>query len=303
MHHSCSSNKLACVQRGFTIIELLVVISIMAILFAFLIPSVQTFQKESDLTTATEHVVSLIQIARTKTLSSFQDSSYGIYFDVGDSSVVLFQGSSYAERNQDEDELYSVPSSVQMQDVDFGGGSEVVFQRVTGTTSDAGTALLSLVSDSEKDMTISVSASGLVRVGTDQAPSDEERVTDTRHVHVRYLPRTIDTGSEVLVLIFSPNDSPVTHEVPFSEHMLANGLFSWNGIVQVHGEDQEMSILTHILNSAEETEFSIWRDQEKNSKDLQVSLQEDTTGYFIMYNEDGSVEQGTSIYAQEPIVQ
>lgn len=288
-------------SRGFTIIELALALTLMAILFALLVPSMRGFQREAQLAESAENALSLLERARARTLSSLEDSSYGVYFDAANSALVLFRGASYEER--EEAELFSLPSSVEIEDVQFSGGSEVVFQRVTGATEHSGYATFSLSSDSDMQTRVSVSSSGTARVGQGQLPSDEEREKDSRHVHVDYGPRTIDPDSEVLVLLFSPDEDPLVREVPFSDHMNEEGLFSWEGTVEVHGEEQEISVLTHWMNDPDETQFSIRRDRRKNSKELRLELQGDGTGSLVFYHEDGTIEQGTSIYAHAPVAQ
>ncbi|MBI2050167.1 MAG: type II secretion system protein [Candidatus Staskawiczbacteria bacterium] len=88
-------------SRGFTLIEIIVVITVLAILIAVSIVSFYSIQKKSALDNGFEEFVSALKLVQNKTLSSESNSQYGVYLDssVLPNKYVLFKGASYALRD------------------------------------------------------------------------------------------------------------------------------------------------------------------------------------------------------------
>lgn len=82
-------------QRGFSAIEVLIAIGVMAAVSGITIPMFRQYQTQADLDTATEHLVQALRAAETLSQSGKVDSGWGVYFPDG----TLFAGESYAERN------------------------------------------------------------------------------------------------------------------------------------------------------------------------------------------------------------
>lgn len=145
-------------QKGFTVIEILVVLALGALLTGFVVSSFSKVNEHEVLNTNSDLIVSILNEARSMTLSSVGDTGYGVHFDTD--QVVLFRGTSYSSVS-----ATNVPtalnSRVAMRNISFGGGSNVVFNRLTGATAQAGTLQIYLKNASTTYKTISVSATGI----------------------------------------------------------------------------------------------------------------------------------------------
>ncbi|OGZ44836.1 MAG: hypothetical protein A3J54_00695 [Candidatus Ryanbacteria bacterium RIFCSPHIGHO2_02_FULL_45_13b] len=149
-------------MRGFTIFELLLVIAIIGILLAIVISGFSNLRQSSDFTLAVDEAVSFLQEARAKTLSSENDSMYGVHFET--SQFVLFVGDTYNPANA-SNKVRVFPSSVQISSTNLtGGGSNVVFKRLTGETDTKGTITFQRTDDPSITKIIEVVSTGLASI-------------------------------------------------------------------------------------------------------------------------------------------
>ncbi|MBI2113211.1 MAG: prepilin-type N-terminal cleavage/methylation domain-containing protein [Candidatus Wildermuthbacteria bacterium] len=162
-------------QKGFSFTELAVVLSIIVLIFLIAIPTLGIFEKQKSLDGSIQAIMGTLRIAQSKTLASDQLSSYGVYFDqVSDpQQYVLFKGDSYATRDPAQDKIFDIPSRVDLFDVAVPLG-EVVFQKITGETSQAGTISLRLKSNLAKVRTIYIDSLGNVAVKQGAVPFSED---------------------------------------------------------------------------------------------------------------------------------
>lgn len=290
---------------GLTIIELLTIVAILTILTSISIPLLRIFQKESDLTNTAEEIINVLRLTQNKTLASQETSQWGIYFSISISpqEYILFKGSDYSSRDPSYDLIHKVPEDIEIYEVDLaGGGTEVVFERVTGTTNYSGSISLRLKEDALKTRQVIVEQSGKVVSSQEAAPSDTARIKDSRHVHFDYN-RSIDTLNEILTLTFTYNASSETRDIIIADNMKGGQIY-WEGEVDVVGSIQKIKIHSHRLNDAGlGTEFCAHRDERYNDKALTIEISGDGSGNLIQYDEEGQTSQGTSIYASTPIWQ
>jgi len=139
--------------HGFTLIELMLSLAILAIVAALLIPVSQTLQNKSNLSTATQSIVLALRQAQTFALASQSDSSWGVYLLEEGGSLIIFEGTSYARGTEYEEVTFTDTITVS-------GVSEIVFQKRTGETANTGD--ITLTSPSNGTATISVNAKGVV---------------------------------------------------------------------------------------------------------------------------------------------
>lgn len=147
-------------KKGFTLTELLMVVSIIAVLATIIILSFSNFRNSSALQTTSEDVVSILNKARSNTIASKDGYQYGVHFSTND--VTLFRGASFVFGDTNN-EVRTLDTAVEVASTAFnGGGSDVVFQKLTGKTSNYGTATLHVMSDSSKTAVISIGETGVV---------------------------------------------------------------------------------------------------------------------------------------------
>jgi type IV fimbrial biogenesis protein FimT len=145
-------------NRGLSVVELIMVVAVVAILVAIVVPSFVSLRKNQALQNSTNSVVSLLQEARTKTLASYNNTFYSVY--LGTNEITMFTGGTYSSSDSTNKVVsYESPVTLQSNSLN-GGGSQISFDRLKGTTSQYGTIVVGISGGSSK--TITVSDSGIV---------------------------------------------------------------------------------------------------------------------------------------------
>ena len=146
-------------KNGFTLVEFLVVVAIIGIIAAVIVPSFSKFRNQQALQNSTNALISVLNEARTKTLASVNNTYYGVHLQ--SDAAILFVGGAYALGAATNETVY-YESPVAMTSATLtGGGSDVKFDRLKGTTSQYGTITLALPDTTSHS--VSVSATGTVQ--------------------------------------------------------------------------------------------------------------------------------------------
>lgn len=149
-------------RRGFTLIELIVVIAIATILFAIIISGFSGLRQHSDFNLAGDDSISYLQEARAKTLSSDSASAYGVHFET--TKFVLFTGDTYDPLDSSNKDR-PLPSTVEISAIILTGlGDEIIFKRLTGETDQSGTITIRLTSDPSVTRVIEIASTGLATI-------------------------------------------------------------------------------------------------------------------------------------------
>jgi prepilin-type N-terminal cleavage/methylation domain-containing protein len=151
-------------QRGFTLVELLVVMAILIIVFAgstYYFDGV--FRKVSlsqSLIKNASTVKTTLEEARSYTVSAKSGSVYGVHFD--SNQIVLYKGSIYSV-GAAGNSVRVLDNSVTISSINLnGGGSDVLFQKISGETDKYGSVTLRLVTDTSKTKVITIGKAGLI---------------------------------------------------------------------------------------------------------------------------------------------
>ena len=285
-------------KNGFTLIEILIVVGILGLLIAGAVPGFQYFQRQRDLGSSADGIMSALRLARSKTLASQNDSPWGVYFftSPAPNGYVLFNGSSYAARTPSFDEEHLLPVSVAISQISLSIGQEVVFSRLSGNASSSGSVVLQLIKEPAKTKTVYVSSSGQAGLTAFSSPSDDSRIKDSRHIHFDYS-RIISAPTEKITLVFG-NPQITSQEINIAENM-QDGQIYWSGEVAVGGDIQKLKIHTHRLSSSD-SQFCVDRDRRYNNKFLRIIISGDSSGSLIEYSAEGLTTQGGSIYTNSP---
>lgn len=147
-------------QFGFSLIELLLVVAILGMITLISFASFPGFNSRQALDKDTYLVKATIEEARSLTLAGKNDNSYGVHFT--DNSVTVFSGPTYSTSSSDN-EVSLLNAKVRIATTTFaGGGSDIVFERLTGNTAQNGTVQLTLRSDTQSSTTVTIYKTGLV---------------------------------------------------------------------------------------------------------------------------------------------
>lgn len=151
-------------MRGFTLIELLIVIGISSIFVAMSAGVYTTLRQRSNLELVAREVQSVFNLARDRTLASEGAQNFGVYVNNATREYFLFPGSSYSAGNPDN-ERSVMPDNINVLAPQFqGGGNEVVFNRLTGSTAQFGLVTLEDAGDVSRTMTLCVFSTGAVEL-------------------------------------------------------------------------------------------------------------------------------------------
>jgi prepilin-type N-terminal cleavage/methylation domain-containing protein len=148
--------------RGFTIIEILLVISILAVITSIITISLAELNGSQSLEKSADLVVAVLGEARSSTLSSKDDMSYGVHLTP--SQMILFRGDTYLDTDPNN-VVTDLNTLTGIKDVVLvGGGRDITFKRLTGGTDEVGTFKVFLQASTDTFKTITVSATGVVSV-------------------------------------------------------------------------------------------------------------------------------------------
>ncbi len=146
-------------KRGFTAAEFLIVIAILALLSIGTVSTFVGFRDSQALSKDTELVVETLRQARSQTLTSQNSSQYGVH--IGTTNITLFAGATYTAGSA-SNQVFPLTSRDTVVTITLtGGGSDVVFKRLSGETSQNGTIVLTSASSS-KTKTVTIYKTGLV---------------------------------------------------------------------------------------------------------------------------------------------
>jgi len=297
----CSNNNNA---KGFTLIEILVVLGVLGLLAASALVALSTLRGGSDLQAEAQGFSQVLELARSKTIASEGATRYGVYAtSASPHRYILFQGNNYALRVVSEDEVYNLRDTVEfVAPASFSGlsGQEVVFDRIQGSTSNAGYAKLQMKADSNNSSTVSVGSSGNVEINDsavsigDCVSTGGDRVCDSRHVHVEYGSRVIDP-SETITLNFE--SGAVVQMFTISDFMLGPQLVWEKDDIIVGGEPQKLKIHTHQFNTGvpNKTVFSVHHASAPiHTKSLLITISGDSPfpNKLIEYDAIGKLVSG-----------
>lgn len=150
-------------NKGFNTLEILFVIGIMAILFFIAVSAFSNMKDKEVLRVETERTIAILEEAKSQTVSALNGSSYGVHFE--SDSMTLFEGTTYSVSDPDND-ISTLNDDVVISDISItGGGSDVIFNKITNDTDTDGSITFSLVNDSGKTELVTILSSGIFYIG------------------------------------------------------------------------------------------------------------------------------------------
>lgn len=145
-------------RRGFALLEILLVVSILGMIGGVSIPMYRDFQIRSDLDSSTEQVTQGLARARLLAQAGEQDSAWGFYVPAG----VLYKGDSYETRDPNYDETYPMPSTITST-----GPTEITYSKQIGAPSQTGSITLTTLNTEQRTILIEVKLESLAVVQND----------------------------------------------------------------------------------------------------------------------------------------
>lgn len=148
-----SQNHFKCRKySAFTLIELLLVITLLSIVFTITVPIGISYLARNNLVTARESVISSIREAQSNAVNMKSDSNWGV--NTTNNSIIVYRGATYATRVTAEDLLVRLPSGVSIT-----ASQDINFTKFTGETP---TARSLTISTNNGSSVVTINANGLV---------------------------------------------------------------------------------------------------------------------------------------------
>lgn len=140
-------------HRGFTLLEVLLVIGIMLIVFTISVPVMMPTQRRMELYVNQQMAENMYRRAQILAQHGVQDSEWGVRLE--STQLILFSGSSYDTRTPSLDEINTLPVNVTAM-----GPEEIVFSKIYGIPNNNGT--VTLTSTINQAVLITINAKGAI---------------------------------------------------------------------------------------------------------------------------------------------
>ncbi|OGD67136.1 hypothetical protein A2442_01935 [Candidatus Campbellbacteria bacterium RIFOXYC2_FULL_35_25] len=146
-------------KSGFSLLEMLFVIGIMAILFLIGTKIFSNSSPKYKVDNAVVIVLNLLNEAKSMTSSAVGSSQYGVHFET--TTLTLFKGETFSAVDPNNREII-LNENVNLSNISLaGGGADVVFNKLIGTTDHHGTVTISLVSDLSVNEIVTILSTGI----------------------------------------------------------------------------------------------------------------------------------------------
>lgn len=149
-------------KSGYSVIEILIAVTVLIMVSGIVLASFNRFRRRAVVQNAAGSVASLLREARALTLAARDGVAWGVHFEA--TEVTLFKGPTFIAGAADN-KLSRLDTLVRLATTSItGGGSTILFKKISGETDNSATTTISLVSDSTVSRTVTVSASGIIEL-------------------------------------------------------------------------------------------------------------------------------------------
>lgn len=151
-------------RRGMTIIEILVVITVLGIIFSIVIPQFSKMRENQVLKNGVVNVLSSVNKARSQTLASLNSSEYGVHFQ--SDKVLIFKGTVFSDSDTNNETInLTTPANISNVIINGASGAsgDIFFNRLSGVPSNTGINTITISVPSSFKI-ITISATGVASV-------------------------------------------------------------------------------------------------------------------------------------------
>lgn len=117
----------------------------------------------NDLSTKVHEITYNLKLVQMRSITRYKNDTWGLYFNAAGRTFTIYKGASYATRTTSYDLVLSMPTDLSFGAITLnGGGSEIVFDKLTGKTAKYGTIVIT--PNQGTALTISVNALGVIDI-------------------------------------------------------------------------------------------------------------------------------------------
>jgi len=148
-------------KKGFSLVEVLVVLAIMGIVASIVLAGFNSFSKSKSVSIGAETITAILRQARNETLTSKDSLAYGVNF--GTNKITIFVAPTYSEGVVTNRDFTLNNNNTNLTVSLSGGGTAVVFSKLNGETTQNGTITVSVPGVSNTK-TVTIYKTGLVEI-------------------------------------------------------------------------------------------------------------------------------------------
>ncbi len=149
-------------SRGVTLLETLVVVAILMLIGGVVVASLSNFRAQKTMDAAVEQVLAAFSQAHFDTLSSMDDKQYGVHIE--SDKVVYYVGPTYIAGTT-TNVIYRFVVPVEIVNISLaGGGSDVLFKRLSGGTSQSGTFIIRAKANDTLQTVVTINGTGAISI-------------------------------------------------------------------------------------------------------------------------------------------
>ncbi len=146
-------------NRGVTLIELLIALSVMGVISSVILASFSQFRARQTLDSSVEVVLAAFSAAHLDTISSKNDDIYGINLKTNE--VIYFKGTPYPGDNAAGNTHYVLPAPIEIANVSLnGGGTTIFYKRIMGATDNFGAFDVRVRANATVKSTVTINQTG-----------------------------------------------------------------------------------------------------------------------------------------------
>jgi prepilin-type N-terminal cleavage/methylation domain-containing protein len=273
-------------KNGFTFIEILAVISIISIALSIAIINGRNFNNSIELENTVKSIDAKIKLAKAYSIGARNGTNYGVHFE--SDKAVIFEGDTFID-GAPANETFVFSDKIEVNTVSLaGGGSDLIFDRLVGSTSNFGNIEIVVISEPSKTKQIIINSDGQTSLSSFQSSADSI-VKNARHAHFN-LGWNIASATTLSLKWVDGFGNPLApiNNINIASYLNAGGTeFDWTGTTLVSGVNQEMRIHSW-LDESNNTVLCVMRKQTENKK-LYIFVDGGAKNIAIYENVSGEV--------------
>jgi len=261
-------------RRGFTLIELAIVVNVMALIGTLAFASFASSRRVRDVTASGQNALSVLRTAQTRAAAGQDRVPWGVRLE--SDRFILFSGETFSGALTTA--IYTVPATVEIANIALaGGGQEAVFDRLDGKTDQAGTFEVRAMGSASQVFVITIDQSGRAyQAGTAPALGGT-RVIDARHRNFA-LGWSIQNATTLRLTFSDPPNPDIFYDIAMAPPA-PRAVFDWAGTYIVGGQNQALRIHALAITGTNTT-LSVDRDCQYNNKKLVIAIDTKTIATY-----------------------